>query len=167
MKRRTMGALPVMLVAAFGLATAGTAWAQPPTTHTEVFKLSESFSDARVVCQDELYTLTVQGHVTLHYTYFEETGAVHFHSVDHGHIVAVPLDGTGPSYTGNFRESNSANLRAVKHGDLLVVTYTDLNRYVARGSDGSRAFLKQQVHFTVNANDATTVQIETDRMVCT
>jgi hypothetical protein len=28
-------------------------------------------------------------------------------------------------------------------------------------------FLKQHAHFTVNANGETTVQLETDRLVCT
>jgi hypothetical protein len=35
------------------------------------------------------------------------------------------------------------------------------------GSDGSRAFAKFHAHFTINANGKTTVQLETDRLVCT
>ena len=148
-------------------ACAGTAWAQPPITGTEVSTFVESFSDEPFLCQDELYTISVTGRTVVHFTDFEETGALHFHEVVHAHVVAVPLDGTGPSYTGSFRASDSENIRAVHNGDLLVETDTDLNQAVARGSDGSRAFVKEHAHFTVNANGETSVQLSTTRMVCT
>jgi hypothetical protein len=149
------------------LATAGTAWAQPPITGTEVSTFSESFSDETFFCQDELYAVTANGHALVHFTFFEETGALHFHEVMHGKSVSVPLDGTGPSYTANFSNSDSENIRAVKHGDVLAETDTDFFRVVAHGSDGSRAFVTFHAHFTVNANGETTVQLETDRLVCT
>jgi hypothetical protein len=95
------------------------------------------------------------------------TGALHFHLVEHAKVVAVPLDGTGPTYKGNFRSSDSESIRAVKHGDVLVETDTDLNRFVARGSDGSMAFIKQHAHFTLNANGEITVQFETESLICT
>lgn len=118
-------------------------------------------------CQDELYSITASGHTALHYTYFAETGALHYHLVDHGKAVAVPLDGTGPSYTANFYSKDLENIGAVKHGDTLVEEDTDLFRTVAHGSDGSRAFVKGHAHFTVNANGETTVQLDSARMVCT
>ena len=149
------------------LATAGTAWAQPPITGTEVSTFSESFSDEIFFCQDELYAVTANGHAVVHFTYFEDTGAFHFHEVAHGKAVSVPLDGTGPSYTANFRNSDSENIRAVKHGDVLVETDTDFFRVVMHGSDGSRVFVTFHAHFTVNANGETTVRLETDKVVCT
>jgi hypothetical protein len=148
------------------LATAASA-AGPPITGTEVSTFSESFSDESTLCQDERYTTTVNGHAVLHFTFFEDTGALHFHDFAHGKVVAVPLDGTGPSYTGSFRSSDSENIRAVRHGDVLAEVDTDLNRAVLHGSDGSRAFAKFHAHFTLNANGETTVQFETDRLVCT
>ena len=148
------------------LATAGTAWAQPPVTDTEVLTFSDSFSGS-LLCQDELYAITANGRTVVHRTFFEETGALYFHVVDHAKVVAVPLDGTGPSYTGTFRVSDSESIRAVKNGDVLVETDTDLERVVMHGSDGSRTFLKLHAHFTVNANGETTVQLETDKLVCT
>jgi hypothetical protein len=87
--------------------------------------------------------------------------------VVHAKLVAVPLDGTGPSYAGSFRSSDSENIRAVRHGDGLVEVDTDLNRAVLHGSDGSKAFAKFHAHFTLNANGETTVQFETDKLVCT
>ena len=160
-------ALSALLGAAVLATGASAAANQPPTTDTEVSTFSESFSDEPFLCQDELYTVTVNGHGVVHSTFFEETGALHFHEVVHATLVAVPLDGTGPSYTGNFRTSDSENIRAVKHGDVLVEVDTDLNRVVAHASDGSRAFMKEHAHFTVNANGETTVDLATTRMVCT
>jgi hypothetical protein len=132
-----------------------------------VSTFSESFSDESTLCQDELYITTVDGHAVVHSTFFEDTGALHFHEFARGQVVAVPLDGTGPSYTGSFRSSDSENIRAVRRGDVLVEVDTDLNRAILHGSDGSRAFAKFHAHFTMSANGQTTVQSETDRMVCT
>jgi hypothetical protein len=157
-----------LLASAAGLmlATAGTAWAQPPITGTDVSKFSESFSEP-FFCGGELYAVTASGRAVVHFTFFEETGALHFTEVVHGKAVSVPVDGTGPTYTANFRNSDSENIRAVKHGDVLVETDTDHFRAVAHGSDGSRAFVTFHAHFTVNANGETTVEFVTDRLVCT
>jgi hypothetical protein len=95
-----------------------------------------------------------------------ETGAFHFIFVDQGKAVAVPLDGTGPTYTAKFSDKDLENIRAVRHGDVLVETDTDLIRTVAHGSDGSTAFVTLHAHFTVNANGEMTVQFETDKLVC-
>ncbi len=75
---------------------------------------------SRSLCQDELYTQTVSGHALVHFAFFPDTGAFHLHDVVHGKVVAVPLDGTGPTYTGNFWFSDTESIRAVKSGDLLV-----------------------------------------------
>jgi len=77
----------------------------------------------------------------------------------------LPLDGTGPTYTGNTRFGHSTIFRNSKRGELQ--THTDLNRFVARGSDGSRAFIKEHEHITFNANGVTTVDFDTTRMVRT
>ena len=146
--------------------TAGLAWAQPPITGTEVSRFSESFT-APFFCGDELYVQTLEVHALVHFTYFPQTGAFHFHEVMHGRSVNVPHDGTGPTYTANFRNSDSENIRAVRHGDVLVETDTDFFRVVAHGSDGSRVAVTFHAHFTVNANGETTVEFVTDRLVCT
>jgi hypothetical protein len=171
-KRIRLGGTPrtvlwlIASAAGLMLATAGSASAQPPLTGTEVSTFSESFSDETFFCQDELYAVTLNGHALVHFTFFEETGALHFHAVMHGKSVSVPLDGTGPSYTANFRNSDSENIRAVKHGDVLVETDTDFFTVVAHGSDGSRAFVTFHAHFTVNAIGNTTVRLERDKLVC-
>ena len=155
------------LAAGLVLAAAGTAWAQPPIVFTEVTKFpTESFSDEPTQCQDELYTTTFSKSMAVeHFTYFPDTGALHFHEWTHGKIVAVPLDGTGPSYRGQFRFGHTENFRNVERGELQ--THTFIDRFVARGSDGSRAFVKVHEHITFNANGVKTVDFEMTRMVCT
>jgi hypothetical protein len=149
------------------LALAGTAWAQPPITGTEVSTFSETFSDEPTLCQDELYTTTANIHAVVHFTFFEDTGALHFHESIQGKVVAVPLDGTGPSYTGSFTTGDSENIRAVRHGDVLVEVDTDRDRAVLHGSDGSKAFAKFHAHFTINANGETTVRLVINKLICT
>lgn len=165
-RRLVIWVLGVALAAGLLLAVAGTAWAKP-ITFTEVTKFpTESYSDEPTLCQDELYTTTFYKSMAVeHFTYFPDTGALHFHEWSHGKIVAVPLDGTGPSYRGQFRFGHSENFRNVERDDLQTHTYLD--RFVARGSDGSRAFVKVHEHITFNANGVKTAFLETKRMVCT
>jgi hypothetical protein len=154
------------LAAGSMLTTTTAAWGQPPITGTDTFTFSESFSEP-FFCGGERYAVTASGHGVVHFTFFEETGALHFHEVVHGKAVNVPLDGTGPTYTANFWNSDLESIRAVRHGGVLVETDTDFFKVVARGSDGSRALVTFHAHFTVNANGETTVQFETDKLVCT
>jgi len=102
-----------------------------------------------------------------HFTYFEETGALHYHLTAHITSVAVPLDGNGPTYTSHSTVIDSDNIRAVKGGDALVVTDTDLDTAVAEGSDGSKAYFQTHAHLTYNANGVQTVDFDATRMVCT
>src|SRR3954452_6618663 len=95
------------------LAPAGRAWAQPPETFTEVSTFSDHFT-GDLACQDELYDITATGHALVHYDYFPDTDTFHVHFSDHGSVVAVPVDGTGPTYTGNFWDLDSDNIRAVR-----------------------------------------------------
>ena len=153
-------------IAGLLLALAGTAWAQPPQTHTEVSTFSDHFTGPDFPCQDELYDVTATGHAVVHYDYFPDTDTFHVHFSDHGSVVAVPVDGTGPTYTGNFWDLDSDNVRAVRNGDVLVQKDTDLMRSIAHGSDGSRAFVMTHAQLTINANGKTTVEFEIDKMVC-
>jgi hypothetical protein len=165
MRRRFSFILALVLGAAVLASAASAAGDDPPITGTAVSTFSESFSDP-FFCGGELYAVTASGHLVVHFTFFEETGALHFHEVAHGKAVSVPVDGTGPTYTANFWNSDSESIRAVKHGDVLVETDTDHFRAVAHGSDGSRALVTFHAHFTVNANGEMTVEFVTDRLVC-
>ena len=162
MRRRFSFILAVLGAAV--LATGASA-AGRPITGTAVSTFSESFSEP-FFCGGELYAVTATGHMVVHFTFFAETGALHFHEVAHGKAVSVPADGTVPTYTANFWNSDSESIRAVKHGDALVETDTDHFRAVAHGSDGSRALVTFHARFTVNANGETAVEFVTDRLVC-
>nr|MBA2600223.1 hypothetical protein [Actinomycetota bacterium] len=54
----------------------------------------------------------------------------------------------------------------MKRGDVFVETDTDHNKVLLRGSDGSRVFLRELHHFTVNANGDTTAVFEKVRVSC-
>jgi hypothetical protein len=153
-------------IAGLVLVPAGTARAQPPETFTESSTFTDHLTGSDLPCRNEPYDLTATGHYVLHYNYYPVTNTFHAHFSDHGSVVAVPVDGTGPTYTGNFSDLDSDNIRAVRHGDVLVQKDTDLMRSIARGSDGSRAFVMTHAQLTINANGETTVQFEIDKMVC-
>jgi hypothetical protein len=157
-----------LLASAVGLilATGGIASAQPPITGGDSSAFSESFTDTLFCGNDEVYDFSVYGRGWFHYTSFEDTGALFFHSRDHATIVAIPHDGTGVTYKGNFWDSDQESIRAVRYSDVLVEQDTDLHRAVLHGSDGSRVFVKEHAHFTVNANGEMTVQLYTFRMIC-
>jgi hypothetical protein len=150
------------------LEPAGSAWAQPVETFTEVSTFSDSFTTepGDIPCLNEPYALTASGHIIVHFTYFPDTDTLHVFFHDHGTVVAVPANGTGPTYTGNFWDTDSNNVRVVKSGEVLVDKDTDLFRNVLHGSDGSRVFVMTHAQFTVNANEDTTVQFEVDRVGC-
>jgi hypothetical protein len=153
-------------IAGLVLAPAGTAWAQPPETFTQASTFSDNFTGPDFPCQDEPYTITATGHTLVHYDYFADTDAFFVHFSDHGTVVAVPADGTGPTYTGDFSDLDSDNVRALRHGDVLVQKDTDVMRSIARGSDGSLALVFTHAQLTISANGETTVQFEVDKMVC-
>jgi hypothetical protein len=152
--------------AALMLATGGPASAASPITGTDVSTFSDTYP-LEFPCQDEIYVVTEIGRAVVHFTYFEETGALHFHEFLQSKAVAVPLDRTGPTYTtSQIRASDSENIRAIRQGATLAETDTDSFRVVSHGSDGSNVFITFHAHFTVNANGETTVQLETDKTVC-
>jgi hypothetical protein len=145
----------------------GTACAQPSEVFTQASTFSDHFTGLGLPCQDEPYSITAEGHTIVHYNYYADTDTFHVHFSDHGSVVAVPADGTGPTYRGNFWDLDSDNIRAVRHGSVLVKKDTDLSRSILHGSDGSRAFVMTHAQLTVNANGRATVQFEIDRMACT
>ena len=156
----------IMLAAFMAMAAAGTAWAQPPIVGTEVQRFTEGpFTDESTLCQTERYSTTFSYHAVEHFTYFPDTGVLHFHEWAHAKVVAVPLDGTGPTYTGTTRFGHSDTFSNVERDELVRHTY--IGRVVLKGSDGSKAFLKEHEHFTFNANGVKTVDFDTTRMVCT
>ena len=165
MRRRLSFTLGLLLGAA--VLAAGASAARQPITSTTVSTFSESFADEPFLCQNERYIQTVSGHSVVHVTRFPDTGSVHLHEDVHGKVVAVPLDGTGPTYTGNFWFSDTESIRSVKKGSALVEQDTDFQHVVASGSDGSKVLSIFHAHFTVNANGELSAAFQIDSTVCT
>ncbi len=166
------GTRPWVLLSLMGfvLGMTGPAYAAPITS-TESEKFSESFADEAFLCQDELYEQTVTGHLLTHLTArTHEDGNVvpplRFHFLVHAKVVAVPVDGTGTTFTGHFRSSDSETIRSVKHGAVIAETDTDHNKVVAKGSDGSHLAFQEHNHFTVNANGEVTIEFEKSKSDC-
>src|SRR5512132_854088 len=86
------------------LGPAGVAWAQPAEPFTEISTFSDDFTGDGFTCQDEPYHLTANGIFVVHTTYFPDSGTYHVLVYDHGTVLAVPVDGTGPTYTGTFSD---------------------------------------------------------------
>jgi len=155
--RRTIVAF--ILAALMAMAIAGTAWAKP-VTFTEVEKFSESFTDTfHCVNNNEPYDITVVATDVRHVTAAgidedgNEISPFHEHSTLVGKVVAVPADGTGPTYTGHFNAGFQHNVNL----DGPAITFTDRDKVTARGSDGSRLNFHLLERVTLNANGELTV----------
>ena len=168
--RATRSTLAVSLAATALIALPSAALAKPVTfTNHETF--SESFSDEPSLCMDELYETSVEGRYTSHLTIAtDELGnfipPLRFHDRTAGNVIAVPLDGTGPTFTGRFWSSDSESIRSVKHGTVAVETDTDRNHVILWGSDGTKVSADEHHHFTFNANGDVTIQFDKVTLDC-
>jgi hypothetical protein len=163
-----MAKLGLALVAVLGVGAPAFA---ATVTFTETEKFNESFSDEPFLCQDELYVMTNTGQTVTHLTARTDADGnlvppLRFHFLTHAKVTAVPLDGTGPSYAGHFSTSDSETIRSLRHGEVIAETDTDLNKVVAKGSDGSRVRLQEHHDFTVNANGDVTSERDRVRASC-
>jgi len=161
-------AFAMMVAAGMALAAAGTAWAKPITITTHNRELQEGRGGVYIgtfVCTgDQLYRLRTPANEVFHVTAsgIGENGdyippfIIHFSGF--GRVVAVPIDGTGPTYTGHFKEGPEQII--VKQFAPFIGTYLDKEAVMVKGSDGSRLHLRHQVVFHVNANGKVTVDRE-------
>jgi hypothetical protein len=151
----------LVLGAALVLASTGVAWARTPITVSQhVHKETGSFTDF-VTCQGEkLYDINITGTELVRFTAagVDEEGnplpPLHFHHTFVGWFVAVPVDGTGPTFTGHGRDVETLNAKSFEE---FVGTYTDDHRVVAKGSDGSKINFHLHVRYSVNAKGEVTV----------
>jgi hypothetical protein len=127
-------------------------------TFTSHDRFTESFSDDSVICQSELYTVTVEGRSVTHLTVNTESGMLRLTDNFRGKATEVPLDGTGVSYTATFLQFDLETIRSVRSGDVLAEVDSDVGHYVAHGSDGSHVLQLFHAHFTINANGEVTTE---------
>jgi hypothetical protein len=166
---RSMATLGLVIFATLSLAAP--ALAGPVVTFTETETFAESFSDEAFLCQDELYEVSVSGRTLTHLTARTDADGniippLRFQELIHASVIAVPLDGTGPSYVGHFHTFDLETIRSVKHGDVIAETDTDHNKVVAKGSDGSRVRLQEHHHFTINANGEVSIEFDKVKASC-
>ena len=120
---------------------------------------------------DELYETSVDGRHVSHPTIAtDENGdfvaPLRFHERTSGKVFAVPVDATGPTFTGHFWSSDSESIRSVKHGAVVVETDTDRNRVILWGSDGTKVSLDEHHHTTSNANGDVTIEFDRVALDC-
>jgi hypothetical protein len=151
---------------------AGPATAAPIITFTQSQRFVDHFTATDLPCQEgKLYETTVSGTEYTHLTARTDADGniippLRFHDLIQAKVVAVPVDGTGVSYVGHFRASDSETIRSVKHGQVLAETDSDQNKASLKGSDGSRAVVWEHHHFTVNANGEVSIEFDHLRVIC-
>jgi hypothetical protein len=157
--------LAVVVLAGAGLIAIGSAQAgSPPVTFTDTFAMTETFTDV-VPCQESLgaYDITAKERGVFHVTAAgidEEDNFIppyHVTGTTTGSFVAVPSDGTGPTFTGRFTQWFGENSN-LKNGNG---TFTFSLR--GRSSDGSRILFHQVAHFSISASG---VEVEFDKPSC-
>jgi hypothetical protein len=140
--------LSVLLLAGLGLflGPMGTASAAPPVSNTNEHQknLVETFVDVIPTCDapGELYVITITSNFHLKETVFAN-GNVHATFTQNGKVSAVPEDGTGPSYTGNFAQWGNFNQNN-KTTNGTFTFHVNLT-----GSDGSKVHHHENDHFNV------------------
>lgn len=168
--RATRSSLAITM-AAIALIAMPTAASAKPLTFTEHETFSETFADEPVICMDELYETSVDIRAVVHVTIAtDEDGnfvpPLRHHERTKGNVVSVPLDGTGPTFTGHFWSSDSESIRSVKHGTSAVETDTDRNHVILWGSDGSKVSADEHHHFTFNADGDVTIEFDKVTLDC-
>jgi hypothetical protein len=138
----------------------------PPVTFTDVIKdETETFTDV-VPCREELgdYDITVTENGVFHVTAAgidEQTEELiapyHLTGTFTGTFVAVPSDGTGPTFSGRFTQWFGENSNLNSHNGTFTFSVR------GRGSDGSVIHFNVVAHFGVSA---TGVTIEFEKPRC-
>jgi hypothetical protein len=165
----TLGIAATMMIAAgLALAAAAPATAKPITITTHNRELQEGRGGVYIgtfVCTgDQLYRLRTPANEVFHVTAAGQRPngdyippfVILFSGF--GRVLAVPVDGTGPTYTGHFKEGPEQII--VKQFPPFIGTYLDKEAVIVKGSDGSRLHLRHQVVFHVNANGKVIVDRE-------
>jgi hypothetical protein len=115
-------------------------------TNTNTEKgLVETFVDVVNACDPggEPYLITTTSNVIEHETVFDD-GRAHFTFTQNGKVVAAPLDGTGPRYTGHYTVWGGFN----QNGEV-VSNGTFTFNLALKGSDGSKYTEHSLDHFNV------------------
>jgi hypothetical protein len=160
-----------MLALVLAAMAAGAASAQTPITVSKHFHKETFTATGTLNCQGEkLNDLTVTFNEQVRITAAgEATGdeglsnellggsflpPLHFHHTFVAKLVAVPVNGRGPTYIGHHIDVETLNAKSLEE---FIGTYSDQHRLIARGSDGSKINYHLHVRFGVNAKGEVTV----------
>lgn len=153
------------LTLAVGLAATTAAQAgSPPVTFTDTFQETETFTDV-VPCQENLgaydVTATERGvfHVTAAGIDQDDNFIAPYHVTGAlvGKFVAVPSDGTGPTFTGQFTNWFGENQNTMNSTGTVTFSLH------GTGSDGSRISFHDVFHYTITG---TGVEFSFDKPSC-
>ena len=126
-------------------------------TFTDHESFTESFSDESVICQTELYKVTVEGRTITHLTPDTDTGMFRFTDNFRGTATEVPL--TGPVSPTPRPSSSSTWRRSAASGTAMCsLRWTPTSATTSpTATTGPRCGRLFHAHFTINANgDVTT-----------
>jgi hypothetical protein len=137
--------LPRKLVAAFvlvGLLLVSAPSVFADTTHEK--NGTQTFVDVLPCAGPGLFTITLTYNAVEHES-TAANGSTHETFTMTGTFTAVPVSGSGTSYSGHFTIWDGDN------GNAQNATFTFTFSIHARGSDGSRLTFHETVHFSVSA----------------
>src|SRR5262245_20199795 len=138
--------MPQKLVATFlllGLLLVGAPSVFADTTHEK--NGTQTFVDVLPCAGPGLFTITLTYNAVEHES-TAANGSTHETFTMTGTFTAVPMSGTGPSYSGHFTVWDGDN------GNAQNVTFTTTFTIHAVGSDGSRISCHETAHFSVSAS---------------
>jgi hypothetical protein len=155
----------ILLLGVCLVATTAAQAASPPVTFTDTFTDTETFTDV-VPCREALgaYDVTITARGVFHVTAAgidEEDNPIppyHFTGTITGTFVAVPSDGTGPTFSGRFTQRFAGETEMITHS-TGTITFS----LHGTGSDGSRISFHAVSHYTISA---TGVEFGFDKASC-
>jgi hypothetical protein len=156
--------LVLLLVIMSAVAVTAAQASSPPVTFTDVIKgETETFTDV-VPCRESLgaYDITITQNGVFHVTaagFTEDEELIapyHVTGTFTGTFVAVPSDGTGPTFRGRFTQWFGENSNLKTHNGTFTFSVR------GRGSDGSVIRFHVVAHFSVSATGVT-VEFEKPR----
>jgi hypothetical protein len=147
MVRNLRASLAATLLLAFVAVSA--VGAQPPTTTTDEFSGSETFSGEG--CRAEIVDITNDWTAVVHFTLFDD-GRLHIAGTQ---AIDVSWTQGGVIYTGHATSSFAQNSNTRAFNGIITINGQ------GDGSDGSKFSIRGVIHTTVNANGE--VRVDFDR----
>ena len=138
----------------FAFVAVSTAGAQPPTTTTDEFSGSETFSGEG--CRGAIVDVTNDWTAVVHFTLFDD-GRLHIAGTQ---AIDVSWTQSGVTYTGHATSSFDQNSNNRAFNGIIMINGQ------GSGSDGVKFSFGGVIHTTINANGAVTVDFDRYSIEC-